>query len=67
LGIDNIVVNPSDVPSTFKEIKTKRDDVDSLKLAQTLRGGLLRGIYIPTEAQIELARDSHGSNFAALL
>jgi transposase len=46
-GIDNIVVNASDVPTTDKEKRQKRDQVDSLKLAKSLRSGHLRGIYVP--------------------
>lgn len=47
-GINNIVVNPSDVPTTDKEKRQKRDKVDSLKLAMTLRSTSLKGIYVPS-------------------
>lgn len=48
LGVNNIVVNASDVPTTDKEKRQKRDKIDSLKLAKTLRSGILQGIYIPS-------------------
>src|ERR1035437_3593529 len=47
LGIKNIVVNPSDVPTTQKEKVNKRDSVDSNKLGRSLRSNELNGIYIP--------------------
>lgn len=49
LGINSMVVNPADIPTTDKERKQKEDMRDSRKLAQTLRSGQLRGIYIPSE------------------
>ena len=45
LGINNIVVNPADVPTTDKEKKQKTDRVDSNKLARQLRNGDLEAIY----------------------
>ena len=48
LGIKNIVVNASDVPTTDKEKRHKRDKIDSLKLSKTLRSGILEGIYVPS-------------------
>ena len=47
LGINNILVNPVDVPTTEKEKMTKTDKVDSNKLARSLRNKDLKGIYIP--------------------
>ena len=47
LGINNIVTNPADVPTTHKEKHRRRDSVDSAKLSRELAGGTLRGIYIP--------------------
>lgn len=49
LGINSIVVNPADVPTTDKERRQKEDQRDSRKIAQTLRSGQLQGIYIPSE------------------
>ena len=60
LGIDNIVVNPADIPTTDKEKQTKTDRVDSLKLAQALRAGLVRGIHVPTAEAVELRSLSRG-------
>ena len=49
LGINNIVVNPADVPTKSKERRTKTDRIDSGKLARELSVGHLDGIYIPEE------------------
>ena len=62
-GIDNIVVNPADVPTSQKETLCKTDSVDSRKLARSLRGGELTGIHIPNVETLEArtllrARDS---------
>ena len=47
VGIDCIVVNPADVPSSNKEKVVKTDPSDSRKLARELEKGSLRSIYIP--------------------
>lgn len=47
LGLDCIVVNPADVPSSNKEKVVKTDPSDSRKLARELEKGSLRSIYIP--------------------
>ena len=44
-GVNNIVVNPADVPTTDKEKKQKTDRIDSNKLARQLRNGDLESIY----------------------
>ena len=54
LGIENIVVNPADVPTTNKEKDRKMDPVDSRKLARELLKGQLEGIYIPDEFHQQL-------------
>ena len=54
LGIHNIVVNPSDVPTTVNEKLRKTDAVDSGKLARSLRAGELKGIYIPKSESLEI-------------
>jgi transposase len=54
LGINNIVVNPADVPTTHKEKTQKRDKRDSRKLARELADGSLEAIYIPTQPQESL-------------
>ena len=46
LGIENIVINPADVPSSNKEKTTKTDKVDSRKIAKGLRNGELKGIHV---------------------
>lgn len=48
-GYSCLVVNPADIPSTHQETQNKRDAVDSLKIAKTLRAGQLKGSYIPSE------------------
>jgi transposase len=47
LGVDSIVINPADVPTTDKERHTKTDRVDATKLARGLANGQLTPIYIP--------------------
>jgi len=46
-GINCIVVNPADVPTTDKEKHRKSDTVDCRKLGKTLSEGTLKGIFIP--------------------
>ena len=53
LGVNNIVINPSDVPTTDKEKKQKRDKLDCRKLAKGLRSQSLHGIYVPNEELLE--------------
>lgn len=52
-GIQNIVVNPADVPTSDKEKRQKYDHVDSRKLCKQLRDGDLRAIYVPTSEQLQ--------------
>lgn len=54
-GINNIIVNPADVPTSNKEKTRKTDPIDSNKLARELSNNNLTGIYIPTAEQ-EAAR-----------
>jgi len=54
LGINNIVVNPADVPTMLKEKLRKTDAVDCNKLARGLRSGDLRGIYVPEPQKLEI-------------
>jgi transposase len=53
LGINSIVVNPADVPTTDKEKKQKSDRIDSSKLARQLRNGDLDAIYIHNREILE--------------
>lgn len=48
-GINCIVVNPADVPTTNKEKTFKTDPRDCRKIARSLRSNLLEPIYIPTD------------------
>jgi transposase len=52
-GIENIVINPADVPTKDKERKRKNNRVDSRKLARGLRSGDLDPIHIPTREMLE--------------
>jgi len=52
-GINNIVINPCDVPTKDKEKKRKQDPVDSRKLARSRRNNELEGIYVPDKKQQE--------------
>jgi transposase len=54
LGINNIVVNPADVPTMLKEKLRKTDAVDCNKLARGLRSGDLKGIYVPDAETLEI-------------
>lgn len=54
LGINNIVVNPADVPTMNKEKLRKTDVVDCSKLARELRSKSLTGIYVPNAAVLEM-------------
>jgi transposase len=47
LGIDCIIVNPADVPTSNKEKVNKNDHIDSRKLARELENGSLKSIYVP--------------------
>jgi transposase len=52
-GVNCIVANPADVPTTNKERVVKRDPTDCRKLARNLRSGDLKGIYVPTRSMLE--------------
>jgi transposase len=52
-GINNIVINPADVPTKDKERKRKNNRVDSRKLARTLRSGDLEPIHVPQRKALE--------------
>lgn len=54
LGIDNIVVNPADVPTKGSEKLRKTDSIDSGKLARSLRAKELKGIYTPDNVSLEM-------------
>jgi transposase len=47
-GINSIVVNPADIPTTDKERVQKEDKRDSRKIARSLSSGNLTAIYVPS-------------------
>ncbi len=53
VGIECEVVHAADVPTTQYEEVMKTDRVDSVKLARSLKAGLLRGIYIREKENID--------------
>ena len=53
VGIDCIVIHAADVPTTQYEEVMKTDKVDSVKLARSLKAGLLKGIYIRERQNID--------------
>jgi transposase len=54
LGFRNIVVHPSDIPTTHKEKDQKTDNIDSRKLSRELEKYNLEPIYIPDEFHQQL-------------
>lgn len=54
VGINNIIVNPADIPTTDKERKQKEDKRDSNKIAKSLRSQNLEPIYVPERYLEEL-------------
>ena len=52
-GIDCMVIHASDVPTTQYENVMKTDKIDCVKLAKSLRAGLLKGIYIRPKDSID--------------
>lgn len=54
LGIENIVINPADVPTTHKEKQRRRDPVDASKLSRELANRSLKPIYVPDPFHEEL-------------
>jgi transposase len=53
MGVNSIVVNPADIPTTHKEQVQKEDKRDSNKIAKGLRSGDLKGIYVPSISSVE--------------
>ena len=61
-GMECIVVNAADVPQTDKGIKRKNDVTDSFRIAESLKGGLLKPIFVPdpqTESDRTVIRYRH--------
>jgi len=53
MGINNIVTNPADVPTSQKEHLQKDDPTDNRKLARSLRSSELKAIFIPDPEILE--------------
>jgi transposase len=53
LGVDSMVINPADVPTTDKERRTKTDRVDAAKLGRSLANGELHALYVPERSALE--------------
>lgn len=53
LGINSIVINAADIPTTDKEKVQKEDARDSRKIARCLRNGDLHPIYVPSSRTLE--------------
>jgi len=53
LGVNSMVVNPADIPTTDKERRQKEDQRDSRKLAKDLQAGQLHAIYVPSEKTLQ--------------
>jgi len=53
LGAECTIVNPADIPTTNKQKDQKTDKSDSKKLAELLRAGLIHGIYLPSDEDLE--------------
>lgn len=54
-GVNCLVINPADVPSSDKDKKRKSDRIDARKLSRELSNGTLSSIYIPA-IEMEHAR-----------
>jgi transposase len=52
-GINSIVVNAADIPTTNKERVQKEDKRDSRKIARSLRSGDLKAVYVPVLKTLE--------------
>ena len=52
-GIECNVINAADVPTTDKEKRHKTNNVDSHKLARSLRNGELRPLFVPSRRALE--------------
>ena len=53
LGVNSIVVNPADIPTTDTEKDQKDDHRDSIKIARSLKNGELVPIYVPSIKTLE--------------
>jgi transposase len=62
LGINNIVINAADTPTSQKDKLHKRDPTDSRKIARELENGSLRGINI-FDRELEELRSLNRTRF----
>lgn len=51
MGIDCLVINPADIPSTHKDEVYKNDSRDARGIGQALCAGQLKSIYVPSLQQ----------------
>lgn len=51
LGVECLVINPADIPSTHKDEVYKTDSRDARGIGQALCSGQLKSIYVPFEQQ----------------
>lgn len=54
LGINNIIVSPSDIPTSSRDKYEKTDPRDARNLAMHLQNGTIKGIFIPDDFQLHL-------------
>ena len=54
-GVNCLVVNPADVPSTDKDKRRKNDKIDARKICRHLSNDTLKSIYVP-HIELEHAR-----------
>lgn len=54
LGINNIIVSPSDIPTTSRDKFEKTDPRDARNLAMHLQNRTIKGIYIPNDLQLHI-------------
>ena len=53
LGINNIVINPTDIPTTQKELFQKSDSIDCRKIARGLHAKELTPIHVMSRQTLE--------------
>lgn len=53
-GVSCIIVNPADIPTSDKERAQKEDRRDARKIAQQLKSGAMKGIYVPNKNDVGL-------------
>ena len=50
-GMECMVVNPTDIPGTDRERRSKTDMIDARRMAIALKSGMLEGVHVPTEKE----------------